>query len=98
MKEAAMAETEAPKKTTRPSRARSQAPAKATPAKAAAPKLEETTVVVEPTEDTKAPLKLVLVKLPDTKSYSVFTGPEGSNVVGKLYFPLGTTEVKVLAL
>lgn len=90
--------------TTRPARARKAAtprvagtktPAatKATPAKAA-PKAA--TAATEDDERTRIPM--VFEAQGDTKSYAVFTPPQGSGVVGKLYVPLGTEEVKVLLI
>lgn len=56
----------------------------------------------EPSTDQLTPIDdlvrtvLELDYLVDTKSYSVFSPPDGSGCVGKLYAPLGTTNVKVL--
>lgn len=102
-----MAEAATPTKSTRPSRTRTAPATKTTPAKVAAPKaepakVEETTVVVEPTTAVagKEPLKLVLKHLYTARRFEVF-GPdaeaEALGIVGKLYFPLGTKVVKVLA-
>ncbi len=92
-----------PATTARPSRTRGTAPTKATTPKAETVKAETKSVdvtaeaaAVEASEP-QVVGKLVLVKLPDTRSYSVFTPEEGSGFVGKLYAPLGTEVVKVLA-
>lgn len=89
------------KATARPARTRAAAPATATPAQKPAAKTAEVDVTAEATavEQTAEVTvgKLVLVKLDDTKSYSVFTPAEGSGFVGKLYAPLGTEVVKLLA-
>lgn len=81
---------------TRPTRTRAarSTPAKVTPAKAAkaAPKAVE----VEAEPEVEA-YYVDLIQLDDTKSYAVFAPPADMKgvMVGKLYCPLGTTEVKV---
>lgn len=40
-------------------------------------------------------ITLALEQMPDTKTYAVFSAPEGSGCVGKLYVPKGTKVVKV---
>lgn len=88
-----MAETQA---TTRPARKRTASKAttaKATPAKAAPAKAEES---VEAPEVER--YQITMEKLPDTKNYAVFQPATGQGCVGKLYAPLGTTEVKVLII
>lgn len=103
-----MTEATAKPATARPARTRAAtkatgttakpATAKAAPAPAEVP--AETPAAVETPTVAAEPIKLVLVKLPDTKRYSVFApdeAAESAGIVGKLYFPLGTNSVKVLA-
>lgn len=95
--------------TARPSRSRAAA-TKSTPAAAAKPATNKTVAPAEAVAETPAAaeaptvpanaLKLVLVHVDTTKRYEVFApdaDAEKAGVVGKLYFPLGTKVVKVLA-
>ena len=79
------AKTAAPRKRAAATKATT---AKATPAKAAP----------STTDTATDPVDVVvfdLVQLDDTKSYAVFTAPEGSGCVGKLYVHHGVTLVRV---
>lgn len=88
-----MAETTTAAKTTRPARAR-------TAAKPAAAKTSAAKVApAEVADDAgKARFTVTLEAQGETKSYAVFTPPEGSGCVGKFYAPLGTEIVKVLLI
>lgn len=50
------------------------------------------------TEDGVTRIGIVLNKGDDTKSYAVFTFPEGSGCVGKVYVPKGVETVKMVLI
>ena len=83
-----MATQTTPAKTTAPRKRAATTTAKATPAKAAPSTADTATDPVDV-------VVFDLVQLDDTKSYAVFTAPEGSGCVGKLYVPHGVTLVRV---
>jgi hypothetical protein len=92
--------------TARPSRTRATkaAPAKQPPAavKATPPAeaVDATTEAPAVESTTKEPIRLVLDHTGTTKRYEVFAPnaeAEAAGIVGKLYLPLGTKVVKVLA-
>ena len=93
--------------TTRPARARGTRAAttvaakKATPAPAAKAAKPATAAPAEapatPADDA-GQLRLVYEKGEDTKSYTIFHPPANSGVVGKMYCPHGTQEVRVLLI
>lgn len=92
--------------TTRPVRARGSRAAtttttkKATPApaaKAAKPAAAPVETPAAPVDDA-GQLRLVYEKGEDTKSYTIFHPPTDSGVVGKMYCPHGTQEVRVLLI
>lgn len=88
-----MAETKtaAPRRRATGAAAKPAAASKRTPAKAAAP-----APVAEEAPQTVNKFMVELVPAGETKSYAVFTFPEGTGCVGKVYVPHGTKAVKVL--
>lgn len=87
-----------PDTATRPTRTRASraAAAKATPAKAApAAAPTKADAPVTGADGTVESFVVALEAAGETKSYSVWTPPQGSGCVGKFYAPLGATAVKV---
>lgn len=84
-------------KTAAPRRRAAGAAATTKPAavKTAAPKAATPKAAAKSTDDASKPVVVDMVRLEDTKSYSVFTFPADTGCVGKVYVPHGTTAVKV---
>jgi len=69
---------------------------KARATKVTAPAPVEPVAAPAPVDDGLVRTVLEFTYFGDTKSYSVFQPPEGNGCVGKVYAPLGTTNVRVL--
>lgn len=89
--------TETPATTTRPSRARKAAPAKATPTPKAAPKSDTPPAAVVETTDR---FTVAFEHNGTTKNFERFDAPKSMKgvVVGSVYAPLGTQRVGVVVI